>query len=70
MRLLITCEFDDGTQTLIKNPGTEADLRVLEEARHGDPELILLVDCQVTSDGPVRERMIRAGCITGLELAR
>jgi len=38
MRLLITCEFSDGTQVLIKDPATEADYEVLTTAQDGDDE--------------------------------
>ena len=63
MRLLITCEFSDGTQVLIKDPATEADYEVLTTAQDGDPDDVLSVSCRIRPDGPARERPIRAGSI-------
>jgi hypothetical protein len=60
MRLYIILVSEDHAQVLIKNNATDADLRVLTEAQHGNPEEVLGVPCQVTPKGPVRERLIRA----------
>ena len=63
MRLLIECEFSNGTQVLIKDPATEADYDVLTAAQSGDPDAVLGVLCRIRPDGPERERLIRAGAI-------
>jgi len=63
MRLLITCEFTDGTQVLIKDPATEADYDVLTAAQNGDPDDVLTLSCRTRPDGPDRDRLIRAGAI-------
>jgi hypothetical protein len=63
MTLLIECEFDNGWQTLIKVDATDGDARVLRNAQHGDPDVVLRVVCRLTEDGPDRQRLIRAGCI-------
>jgi len=66
MRLLIACEFTDRTQVLIMESATEADARVLEEARRGNPESVLLIPCR-TASGPVRNHLVRAGRIRSVE---
>jgi len=60
MRLLITF----GKQVLIKDPATEADYGVLTEAKKGDPDAVLSVECRTSEDGPSRPRLLRAGRIT------
>ena len=63
MRLLITCQFRTGTQVLIMDPATDADFEVLTRAQAGDPDAVLSVPARITQDGPVSDRLIRAGAI-------
>jgi len=67
MWLLIECAFEDGPQTLIKDPASEADVRAIQ-ASADDPDTVLGIRCRLTPDGPDRLRLVRVGCITGLRL--
>jgi hypothetical protein len=63
MRLLITCEFSNGSQVLIMDPATDADFEALTRAQAGDPDAVLSVPARITKRGPVHDRLIRAGAI-------
>jgi hypothetical protein len=63
MRLLITCQFTDGTQVLIKDPATDADFEVLTRAQAGNPGDVLTIRCRTSERGPDADRLVRAGAI-------
>jgi len=67
--LLITCDFTDGVQVLIKRSATQDDVDAIRAALEHDPDTILQIGCQATPGSPEHPWMIRAGLITGLEWA-